>query len=223
VVEGPAESRRVSIGAHEDVSSRASCGRNVSASVPKQRRHFGLVRSRPMVRSRSKTRGNFPPPRCGGRNGQRAATTSSSRKNDCKKHDVATGSTRPRVPPPARQMPRRARGVAVAGELRLRTANLYACTALTGAPPACSDAVSQGMLPAKYLLFLRHAGAARRILAPFKMRARCEQSRWTAALTQEMSDESGRVIALPQTRRRRCPRTTQPRPGSIVARSRCKP
>ena len=72
-------------------------------------------------------------------------------------------------------------------------ANMYACTALAGAAD-CNDAVSKGMLPAKYLLFcdMRRGMTA---LAPFQCLPDPSKPT-TAALTQELMDDGGHVIAF---------------------------
>ena len=71
--------------------------------------------------------------------------------------------------------------------------NFYACTALTGAT-SCDDAVSKGMLPAKQLYFCdMRRGTAE--LAPFVCVPDPAKPS-TAALSQEVLDDAGRIIAF---------------------------
>jgi hypothetical protein len=71
--------------------------------------------------------------------------------------------------------------------------NVYACSALTGAT-SCADAISKGELEPKHLFFCDMRRGAMG-LAPF----RCLPDKakpTTAALTQELLDDDGRVIAF---------------------------
>ncbi|MEY4577348.1 MAG: hypothetical protein RL701_2051 [Pseudomonadota bacterium] len=72
--------------------------------------------------------------------------------------------------------------------------DLYACTALTGAT-SCDDAVTKGMLPAKYLYFCDMRRGAMGVLAPFSCLP--DASKPTPkTLSQEVTDDAAHVIAF---------------------------
>jgi len=164
---------------------RALLRANVSASVPSSndaRLALASDGSKPL-----ETRGNFSTA-LRGRNGQ--GCDHFIPQDDCKN--------------PALQQDPHAEGAASAKQCRDGSGiplpvsfdydtNVYACAALSGASD-CNDAQSKGLLPAKHLFFcdMRRSTTG---LAPFLCLPDPGKP-FTAALTNEVADEAGRVIAF---------------------------